>query len=231
MFSGANNRGIDIALGDGADFVLLLNNDTEVDPDFLDRMVHAAAGDPSVGMVGPKIYYYEPPDEIWYAGGIVSLWRGLIAHRGIRQRDRGQYDEPGDTGYITACAVLVSRPCIERVGVLDDEYFIYGEDVDWCYRARRAGFRVVYEPGARVWHKVSSSSGGQNVPGGMTPFKVRHKIRSMLMFFRRYASWYHWITIPFFMAGQFLAAAWMMIRSGNWAGIGAMFSAATRKKQ
>jgi GT2 family glycosyltransferase len=113
--------------------------------------------------------------------------------------------------------------------VLDDAYYMYGEDVDWCYRALRSGFRVVYEPRARIWHKVSASTGGKNISGGLTPFKVRHKIRSMLRFFARYARWYHWLTIPVFAAGYFFKAAWLMARSRNWAGIGAMFSAVRKK--
>lgn len=230
MFAGANNQGIEIALREGAEFVLLLNNDTEVDSNFLNHMVETAQSAPKIGMVGPKIYFFDQPEVLWYAGGVVNLRRGLVAHRGIREPDRGQFDTTGDTGYITACGILVSRECIDAVGVLDAEYFMYGEDMDWCYRARRAGFRVVYEPRSRVWHKVSSSSGGRNIPGGLTPFKVRHKIRSTLKFFGRYAKWHHWLTIPFFAVGYFFKSAWFMARSRNWAGIGAMVSAAVRKK-
>jgi GT2 family glycosyltransferase len=230
LFSGANNQGIDIALSEGADFVLLLNNDTEVDSNFLTHMIETALSAPKIGMVGPKIYFFDQPDVLWYAGGVVNLRRGLVAHRGIRNRDCGQFDATGDTGYITACSILVSRECIEKVGVLDAEYYMYGEDMDWCYRARQAGFRLVYEPRARVWHKVSSSSGGKHIPGGLTPFKIQHKIRSTLKFFWRYAKWHHWLTIPFFAIGYFFKAAWFMARSGNWAGIGAMVSAAVRKK-
>lgn len=229
-FARANNQGIERALAAGADYVLLLNNDTEVAPDFLQIMLATAKADVSIGMVGPKIYFFNEPEKLWYAGGIVDLWRGRIAHVGIHQLDRGQYDDATDTGYITACAVLVTRACLERIGGLDDTYFMYGEDVDWCQRARLAGFRVIYEPRARVWHKVSSSSGGKQVAGGLTPFKIRHKTRSMFRFFREYASWYQWLTIPLFMAGQAVAASFMMLRAGNWGGLGALFTALGRKK-
>lgn len=221
-FARANNQGIDIAFMRGSDFVFLLNNDTEVAPDVLTRLVEAARA-PSVGMVGPKIYYFDPADVLWYAGGVVNLWKGLVAHRGIREKDRGQYDDGGDTGYITACAVLVRRACIDHVGGLDESYYIYGEDVDWCERARRAGFRLVYEPRARVWHKVSSSSGGKDVAGGLTPFKVVHKTRSMFRFFRRHAAWYQWPTILLFAAAYGAKAAVLMAASGNWGGLGALF--------
>jgi len=229
-FARANNQGLAIARKVDSDFVLLLNNDTEVAPDFLSRMVEAARAVPGAGMVGAKIYFYDTPDVLWYAGGVVSLWRGLIAHEGIREVDRGQYDTRRETGYITACCILVSRECLDVVGDLDDGYYIYAEDADWCQRARAAGFRVVVEPSAKVWHKVSSSSGGKEVAGGLTPFKVVHKTRSLLRFFRRYARWYHWTTIPFFMAGSFVKAAVLMIGSGNWAGLRALFSALGRRR-
>ncbi len=230
MFARANNQGIRIARDNRSDYVLLLNNDTEVAPDFLSRMVDAARGDTRVGMVGPKIYFSEPANSLWYAGGVVDLWKGLIAHRGIRQEDRGQFDRAGDTGYITACAVLVTSACLDAVGGLDDGYYIYGEDVDWCERVRRAGFRLVYEPAAHVWHKVSSSSGGKDVAGGLTPFKVAHKTRSMFRFFRRYARWYQWPTILLFTAGYAVKAAVFMVSAGNWAGLRAMFSVFLRKR-
>jgi GT2 family glycosyltransferase len=229
-FARANNQGLDIAASRGSDFVLLLNNDTEVDPAALGRMVAAARRDDAIGMVGPKIYHYQPPDMIWYAGGVISLWRGLVAHRGIRETDRGQYDRGGDTGYITACALLVSRRCLQAVGGLDEGYFIYGEDADWCQRSRKAGFRIVYEPTARVWHKVSSSSGGRAVAGGLTPFKVVHKTRSMARFFAHHASWYHWLTIPWFAIGYGVKAAVMMVASGNWGGLRALLTVFSRRR-
>jgi len=229
-FARANNQGLDIARARGADYALLLNNDTEVAPDFLARLVEAAESDARIGMVGAKIFFHATPEVLWYAGGVVSLWRGLIAHEGIRETDRGQYDTRRDTGYITACCVLARRACVDAVGGLDEGYFIYGEDADWCQRARAAGFRVVVEPRARLWHKVSSSSGGKDVAGGLTPFKIVHKTRSMFRFFRRHARWYHWTTIPFFMAGSFVRAAVLMVASGNWAGLRTMVAVALRRR-
>jgi hypothetical protein len=229
-FAHANNQGIALALEGGADAVLLLNNDTEVNPSFLRRMAEALIEGANVGIVGAKVYFYEPSDLLWYAGGVVSMWRGLIAHQGIREPDRGQYDTRRDTGYVTACCALASRACVEAVGGLDERYYIYGEDADWSERARRAGFRVVVEPAARVWHKVSSSSGGRDVAGGLTPFKVIHKIRSMVRFFRTHARWYHWTTIPLFALWYGLKAAVMMVATGNWAALRAMGSAFSRRR-
>jgi GT2 family glycosyltransferase len=194
-FAAANNQGIERALAAGADLVLLLNNDTEVAPDFLDEMVHALRSHPEIGMAGPKIFYYDDRQRIWFAGGEIDFWKGRTAHRGLRRMDGDEWNVPGETDYITGCCLLVTRNCIEKTGVLDEGYFIYSEDADWCVRARRVGYKCWYVPSAHVWHKISASSGG-----GLTAFKAYHKVRSNFLFFKRYARWWHWLTIPWCVA-------------------------------
>lgn len=201
MFSGGNNVGIRAALSEGADYVLLINNDTVVAPDMLTKMVEAMKAQPEAGMAGPMIYYYPPkagePELIWYAGGNVKLWQGLTAHRGIRERDTGQYNEVEYTDYITGCAMLATRECLEKVGLLDPAYYIYGEDADLSMRVRLSGYKLLFVPDAKMWHKVSSSTGGE-----FSAFKVRNKIKSNLRFFVRYARPIHWLTIPWFVLGR-----------------------------
>jgi GT2 family glycosyltransferase len=114
-----------------------------------------------------------------------------MRHRGIREADDGRYDVACETGYASGCCLLAKRSTIEKIGLLDESYFMYTEDADWCMRARLAGFRVMYEPRARVWHKVSVSAGGH-----LSSFKLKNKFRSNLRFFSRYAAWYHWLVFP-----------------------------------
>ena len=201
MFSEGNNVGIRAALLEGADYVMLLNNDTVVAPDMLTKMMETMKAHPDAGMAAPMIYYYPPkggaPEHIWYAGGIVKLWQGLTAHRGIRERDTGQYNEVEYTDYITGCALLVTRECLEKVGLLDPVYYIYAEDADLSMRVRIAGFKLLFVPGATMWHKVSSSTGGE-----FSVFKIRNKIKSNLRFFIRYARPIYWLTIPWFVLGR-----------------------------
>lgn len=194
-FAKGNNVGIQHALDGGADFVLLLNNDTVVDSKLIDSLLHAFAVDPGVGIAGPKIYFYTPRDQIWFAGGEVFLARGTSRHIGIRQRDRGQFDQKREVDYITGCALMARREVFKAVGQLDPSYVAYYEDVDFCMRAARAGFRIVYAPEGKVWHKISASTGGQ-----MSRRKITRKLSSTLKFFRRYAKLRHWLTIPFFFA-------------------------------
>lgn len=191
-FAGGNNAGIKHALEHSADYVLLLNNDTVVDQEFLSHLVRAAEHDEHAGMVGPKIYYYINPRQIWFAGGKIEWWKGWISHVGIREHDRGQYDAIREVDYLTACCVLVKKEVIERIGTLDEHYFIYGEDTDWCIRAQRAGYKLSYVPSAVVWHKLSVSSGGH-----LSWFKNWNKLKSQLRLMVRYAKPYHWLTIPF----------------------------------
>lgn len=230
-FARANNQGIAFALEAGAAFILLLNNDTTVAPDFLAALVRHMQAEPTIGIAGPKIFHADPPDLLWFAGGRVSLWKGEIAHIGLRERDSGQYDSAAEVDYITGCCLLVSRTCAEKVGLLDEAYFMYTEDVDYCFRAKNSGFRVVFVPEAKIWHKISASSGGAAVAGGLTPFKITHKIRGTLKFFRRYAHWYHWLTIPLFLKWWFLKSAAHMLRAKNWSGIRAMILAPFTRRQ
>lgn len=226
-FAHANNQGIELALKNRADFVLLLNNDTLVDLQFLQHLIARAQSDERIGVVGPKIYFADQPQQIWYAGAKVSLWRGLIAHIGIREAERGQYQQAGETGYVTGCCLLASRACLEKTGPLDEGYFIYTEDADWCWRARQHGFLIYFEPAAKIWHKISASSGGAAVASGLTGFKIFYKVRGMLKFFGRYARWYHWLTIPFCWAIQFVQSFVMLILAKNWAGIRALLRSFT----
>ena len=190
-FSGGNNVGIRHALESGAEYIMLLNNDTIVDNDFLTRLVEVAQEDQDVGMAGPKIYYHRDPKRIWYAGGKIEWWKGAISHIGVREIDKGQYDRTAETDYITGCCVLVKRNVIEKIGMLDDAFYIYGEDADWSVRASRAGYRLMYVHSSMIWHKVSVSTGGH-----FSWFKNWNKLKSQMRLLGRYAPWYYWFTIP-----------------------------------
>jgi len=192
MYAGGNNVGIRRALVGDAEWLLLLNNDVEVDPGLLDALVSVGTSDLRIGIVGPKIYFREPPDMVWFAGGELSLWGRGSRHIGIRQIDQGQFDRIRDVDYVTGCALLIRRSVIDEIGLLDESFRMYNEDADWCLRAREAGYRVLYTPEGKLWHKISSSAGGQ-----LSLFKIRHRVRSQWLFLKKHAKWYHWIGIPF----------------------------------
>lgn len=160
-FSGGNNAGIRRALERGADWVWLVNNDCTVDPAAPGALEAAARTRPDAGVLACKVLFADPPDVIWYAGGRFSTLLGYSGRQsGFGARDDGRFDRLEDTERATGAAMVVSRAAIERAGLLDEELFAYVEDVDWCLRIHEAGFAVVFVPGARVWHRVSGSSGG-----------------------------------------------------------------------
>jgi GT2 family glycosyltransferase len=155
-FAGGCNVGIQFLLNRGTDYVLLLNDDTEVSPGLLRVLVETAERDPRIGLLGPKIYYHNRRNVIWSAGG--SLTRhGQPGHLRVDEVDEGSPERIRDVDYITGCALFARRALIETVGPLDPRFFAYFEETEWCARARRGGYRVVYVPTAFIWHKIESA--------------------------------------------------------------------------
>jgi len=205
-FAGGNNQGVKKALASGAAAVMLLNNDTEADPGLIERLLLALEQHPEAGAVAPLIYFAAPSRRIWYAGGRLSPALGLTAHRGLRTLDRGQYRSAERTGYLTGCCLLARREVWEKVGLLDERYFIYAEDADWSLRARRAGFGLLFVPTARLWHKVSASAGNQSA------WKIYQRMRANLTLFSRNARGLERLTWgPAFVLQQAVLAAWLVL--------------------
>jgi GT2 family glycosyltransferase len=203
-FARASNAGMKLALERGADYLFLFNNDAVVDERAVERLLAAMEESRQIGLAGPKIFYFSRKDTIWSAGGEVDFWRGMTRHRGIRQQDSPELSIQRDVDYLTGCALMASKELVEKVGMLDTSYRMYGEDADWCLRATKAGFRVTYVPGAVAWHKVSLSSGGE-----FSSKKIYRKTRSNVLLFSRHARPYHWLTIPFFGVGYLV---WLFLR-------------------
>lgn len=157
-FAAGNNAGIQRALDTGADAVLLLNNDTTVDPSFLTILTEALYRSPDIGAVNPTIYYYDEPNMIWSAGGLIDERTGIACQRCCNEAASGHLGPELDVDYGVGAALLIRREAIEAAGLLDQRFFLYYEETDWCLRAGDAGFRVVYVPQAKVWHKVSRST-------------------------------------------------------------------------
>lgn len=154
-FAAGANAGIRFALDHGADYVLLLNNDTIVDPGFLSELVATAEARSDTAALCPKSYYYDEPDIIYSAGGSVNLWTATARQIGRGQRDVGQFERLARRDYADGVCMLVPRRALETVGLLDEEYFAYWEETDWCIRAREKGLHCYYVPNATIWHKAA----------------------------------------------------------------------------
>jgi GT2 family glycosyltransferase len=172
-FSGGNNVSIKYSLEHGADYVLILNNDTFVDASFLKELLKEADKDNSFGILVPKIYFapgfefhknkYSKADVgkvLWYAGARMD-WRNIVGlHRGVDEIDKGQFNLIESTELATGCCMLIKKEVFEKIGDFNDKYFLYYEDADFSIRAKQAGFEIVYVPKSIIWHKNAESTGG-----------------------------------------------------------------------
>jgi GT2 family glycosyltransferase len=201
-----NNIGIERALADGCDQVLLLNNDTVFGPGLLSGLRRALA---AVGadMVVPKTYYHDAPTRIWCAGGALQRWRGYnVRHHGFGAIDRGHYDRPRRIDYAPTCCLLAARSVFERVGLMDEKFFVYCDDTDFCIRARRAGVSMWYVPEPVLWHKVSS------LTGGTSDFSLRMLTRGRTYLMRKHApAW----TLPYHYTALHLEMMARMVVKGE----------------
>lgn len=195
-FAGGNNFGIREALKDRPDFILIVNNDTVLERNLLINLCREAEQNPAAGILGPKIYFYpgrefhygdygknERGRVIWYAGGRID-WNNVYAsHCGVDELDRGQFDHGGETDFVSGCAMMVRRQVFEKIGLFDEQYFLYLEDVDLCWRAKRAGFLVVFAPSGSLWHVNAASSA---VGGDLQDYYLT---RNRMYFGMKFAPW------------------------------------------
>jgi GT2 family glycosyltransferase len=177
-FAGGNNAGIRIASGK---YIALLNNDTKVDPAWLVNLLTEAETSPhTVGMWACKILSYDHPSIIDNVG-LLLYPDGLGRGKGRLETDQGQFDQKGEAFFPSGCAGLYRREMLNEIGLFDEEFFAYADDVDLGLRARLAGWGCVYVPGAKVYHKYSSSS------SAYSPFKAflveRNRIWVLLKYF------------------------------------------------
>ena len=181
-FAEGCNIGIRYALKNSApDYILLLNNDTTVAPDFLAEMVKIAESDPLIGIAGPKIYFYDVPNKIQSVGAQIDWRKGQSFSFGQHEIDTGQFDEIREVDWVYGCALLIKRTTIEDIGLLDPAYFAYVEEVDWCVRCKKSGYKVVCIPKAKIWHK------GHFAPDRMSELPYYYMTRNQFLFMWKHA--------------------------------------------
>lgn len=183
-FAGGNNVGIRYALRRGADWTWLLNNDTVVAPNSLSEMLKAGEADERIGVVGCKLLYYDRPDTIQAAGGgRFYFCLGIARHYGWMQKDDGRWDRPFEPHYVTGASMLVRGVYWREVGLLDEGFFFYGEEVDWQLRAKKRGWRTAYAHRARVYHREGGTAGRKS------PWTEFHVTKACIRLCRRHAAW------------------------------------------
>ncbi len=187
----ANNQGIREALNEGCESVLLINNDTEFLPSLLGDLVDGL-GFHGSDMIAPKILFYDDR-TIWSAGGGIDPRRGYSGfHYGYGEVDRGQFDVPRLVDHAPACCLLVRSSVFAKIGTMDNHYFTYVEDTDFCYRARKAGLTLMYLPSATLLHKAHSLTGGL-----FSDFMMRYTTRNRVYFLlKHFGPWRGLYYIP-----------------------------------
>lgn len=186
-YAGGNNVGIRQALEHGAEFILVLNNDTVVSPQLLNKLVSSANQHPDAGFLGARLLYHDRPELVWFDGAQWNASLNCFEYPGQNGHvsSLGMVDH--ETDYVCGAALFIRTEIIRQVGLMDERYFLVWEEVDWCYRARQAGLRNIVVPDAVVWHKVGPSFGGED-----SPLRTYFDIRNALVWSWRYAGLSTW---------------------------------------
>jgi GT2 family glycosyltransferase len=189
-FAGGNNLGLPYCSGE---FILFINNDTEVEPDFLGHLVHLGKAVPNLGMASPRLQYYDPKGIVQYAGS-TDLNTFTLRNRslGYGEVDKGQYTKSYPTAFIHGAAMLVPKSILQEVGLMEARFFLYYEEYDWCARIKAKGFEIRYCGESLVYHKESMSVGKSS------PLKIFYMTRNRIWFALRNVPIYkRWITLLF----------------------------------
>lgn len=185
-YSGGNNMGVKKALEDGCDFIFVLNPDTEIDRYAIEHLVGPFADD-SIGITGPKIYFLEGEKKtckkIWFAGGVFDALNVYGVHKGVNQIDNGQFEKKEKSDFITGAAIMIRKEVFERIGLFDEDFFLYYEDTDFCLRASGAGFKILLVPQAIVYHANAQSTG---LGSGLQDYFIT---RNRMLLASKFLSW------------------------------------------
>ena len=197
-YAGGANAGMARALEAGARVVLLLNNDARVAPGAEAAAMRALAADGRIAVVGAKVVTREDPGRLWLAWGEVTWGPSLVALRGADVADAPAWNVPRDVDWVAGCAMWFRAEALRALGLLDEAFFAYHEEVDWCTRARDAGWRVVYRPDAVVTHTGRGSHGSPRAIRIRKYFAARNTI----LFARKHASATSWTRLALGLAAS-----------------------------
>lgn len=209
-FAEGNNVGIKKVVERGTDYILLQNNDTIVDPHFLKELVRVIESDTDIGVVGPTIFHYNERKKIQAAGAKVFWYIGRACHLGKNKVYDKKRNKIKEVDYITGCSLLARSELFDKIGYLNKDYFAYWEETDWCVRARKGGYKILYVPEAKIWHKGGSTS------GKISGFCEYHITRNMFWFMKEHATKVQYMSfLIYFFSIQFLVSTAKFMRYNN----------------
>jgi len=199
--TGAANIGFDFALEHGADYVLRQDSDTIVDKNFIKPLIDVGESDPDIGIISPKIYYYEPPDEIWYAGVDSQPFIFGTTNEHRHEKDRPENSQQREVDYIWAASMLIKSEVLRKTGGFDTDFFVYHEEINFCERVKKLGYKLIYVPNSYVWHKVGSAANN-----AWTTYNWN---RSKMLLYRKHAR--NVMHLVFLICYAFFYALWSAI--------------------
>ena len=209
-FATGYNIGLRAAIAEGFSYIFLINNDTILEPNCLNFLVEEILSAPDIGMVTAKIYYDKDPQRIWSVGGKFNQNRLEIIEKGDDQIDLGQWQVPIDIDFAPLCGVLINKTLLDKIGLLDEQFFVYYEDMDFCWRTRAANFRIRLKPEAHIWHAVSASSGGHYAPN-----ERYWMARSSIRYFVKHAQGKQKLIVLFWRTGSAFHTTWKLLKAHN----------------
>jgi len=207
--AGGRNLGIEYVQKKSTDYMLFLDNDTTVHRHFISEMVKVGEGDKNIGILTGKIYFSSQPDKIWCAGGTLSLYRCHFGLIGYDKIDRGQYDKLKEVDHVTGCCLMVKNEVVDKIGILDQNFVpYYCEDTDFCLRAKKKGYKIMYVPKSKLWHHIIKKT-------SVSEKYWYLKGRNLMLFMRKHACIHHWIVFFFFFIFSSLKILYKETRAGN----------------
>jgi len=224
-FTGGNNLGFQYALAQGYTYAMMLNNDVEVESDFLEPLVYALDENKGLGAVQPLIYFHHDKEVIWNAGSVRNSWTGETITLDYNVRDSGLERRwiRKNVDWLTGCAFMVRTDVLKQIGLLKEEFFIYYEDVDLSFRIRKAGFSLGYEPSSVIYHIAGMShKSKEKGPEGFLNPKVHYlNARNRLWILKQYTRKGFIPTVIIYQAGYYIAVSLYFILRGRFTKLGA----------
>lgn len=205
-FTGGNNLGIEYAMKMNPDYILLLNNDTVVEPNFIEPLLEVFQKNSEAGIAAPQINYFTEPKKIWTEGGKISKIRGSgFAYS--ERNDYGKIMDDKEVSFVSGCCMLIKKEVFEKVGVFDDNFFLYVEDADLCYRTTQVGYKIIVSHNSKIYHKVSSST-----KENLSLLPTYYVTRNRLYFSKKnFGSRYYFTLTYLVMAMIFKSLIWFLI--------------------
>lgn len=195
-FAGGNNKGFEYAIAHGYEYSLMLNNDTFVEPNFLELLTNYMDAHKNVGAIQPKIFFNNNRQKIWNGGSYFLSWLGWTYSKNYMRTAGPAQNNFAEVDWITGCALLVRTSIVQQIGALNDHFFIYYEDVDFSFRIRQAGYKLIFHPQSVIYHiaGMANKAKVKGKEGYANPYVHYLNFRNHIWVLRTYTKWYQWPT-------------------------------------